>query len=103
MRTSLALSMIGVLIAQLYRLQHSLIPSTTFGYFVISKPLAAIFEIAAIVLVLLGAYRSWRQQNAMARGKVWVGGWEIWWIMSVFHPLGEAASVFKVQYSYMEL
>ncbi|KAK4959575.1 hypothetical protein LTR66_011249 [Elasticomyces elasticus] len=74
--------MIGVLMAQLYRLQHSLVPSTTFGYFVISKPLAAIFEIAAIVLVLLGAYRSWRQQNAMARGKVWVGGWEIWWIMS---------------------
>ncbi|KAK4994200.1 hypothetical protein LTR66_005714 [Elasticomyces elasticus] len=74
--------MIGVLIAQLYRLQHSLIPSTTFGYFAISKLLAAIFEIAAIIMVLLGAYRSWRQQNAMARGKVWVGGWEIWWIMS---------------------
>ena len=29
------------------------------------------------MVVLLGACRFWRQQSALARGKVYVGGWEI--------------------------
>ncbi|TKA77034.1 hypothetical protein B0A49_02317 [Cryomyces minteri] len=65
LRTSLTLSMIGVTVAQLFRIQHAPSPSPVFGYFVLGKPLAAVFEAAAILMTLLGAYRSWRQQNAM--------------------------------------
>ena len=81
LRTSLALSMTGVTIAQLFRLQHSYHPDAEFGFFVTGKPLAACFIGAAIVVVGLGAIRFWRQQSAMSRGKVWAGGWEVKVIM----------------------
>ena len=90
MRTSLALSMLAVLVAQLFRLQHTVNPSKTLGYFVIGTPLACVCIVAAIIVLLLGAYRFWRQQNAMLRGKVHAGGWEIF-VVSV--------TVFLVCYS----
>ena len=77
LRTSLALSIIGVMIAQLYRLEHSQDPDPIFGYYVLSKPLAAIFYCAALCVVLLGCLRFWRQQSAMAVGKAHAGGFEI--------------------------
>ena len=77
MRTSLALSMVGVIIAQLFRLQSSELPGGEIGYFVLGVPLAACFIGGSIVVVLLGYVRFWRQQTAMARGKVWAGGWEV--------------------------
>ena len=69
--------MTGVMIAQLYRLQHRENPSPVFGYFVLSKPLSVIFQSAALVVVLLGCIRFWRQQSAMAIGKMHAGGWEL--------------------------
>ncbi|KAI9687186.1 MAG: hypothetical protein M1820_010512 [Bogoriella megaspora] len=69
--------MLGVVVAQLFRLQHSINPSKTFGYFVLGKPLAAILEGAAMLTALVGAHRFWRQQTAMTRGKCWAGGWEL--------------------------
>jgi uncharacterized membrane protein YidH (DUF202 family) len=81
MRTSLALSMVGVIIAQLFRLQASALPDGRVGYFVLGVPLAACFICGSIVVVVLGALRFWRQQTAMVRGKVWVGGWEVLGIM----------------------
>ena len=83
LRTSLALSMLGVIIAQLFRLQKSPNHSDTFGYYVSGIPLAACFISASIVIVLIGAVRFWRQQNAMTRGKVWAGGWEVLVTMGV--------------------
>ncbi|KAF2421000.1 hypothetical protein EJ08DRAFT_597951 [Tothia fuscella] len=80
-RTSLAFSMLGVLITQLFRLQHTYFPDETFGFYVVGIPLGTIFIFAAIVIVLIGAFRFWRQQSAMGRGKVWAGGWEINTIM----------------------
>ncbi|KAK5171946.1 uncharacterized protein LTR77_003583 [Saxophila tyrrhenica] len=77
LRTSVALSMIGAVIAQLYRLQHRPNPDDVFGYYVLSKPLAGIFQGAALIVVLLGGIRFWRQQNAMAIGKVHAGGFEL--------------------------
>lgn len=65
------------MIAQLYRLQHSEYPDPVFGYYVLSKPLAAIFYVAALCVVLLGCIRFWRLQNAMAIGKMHAGGWEL--------------------------
>jgi len=69
--------MIGVLVAQLYRLQHAPAPNPVFGYFILSKPLACIFQGAALFTVLVGAYRFFRQQSSMSRGKVHGGGWEV--------------------------
>lgn len=77
LRTSLALSMLGIVIAQLFRLQHTIDPSHTFGYFVLGKPLAAILEGAAMATALVGARRFWRQQMAMMRGNCLAGGWEL--------------------------
>ncbi|KAL0257498.1 hypothetical protein SLS55_008312 [Diplodia seriata] len=81
LRTSIALSMTGVMIAQLMRLQHAPNPDPHYGYHALGKPLAAVFIIAAIAMVILGAFRFWRQQNAIVRGKVFAGGWEILTIM----------------------
>lgn len=69
--------MLGVTVAQLYRLQHSADPSPAFGYFLLSKPIAGIFQGSALCMVLLGAIRFYRQQSAMAVGKIHAGGWEI--------------------------
>ncbi|KAF2266045.1 hypothetical protein CC78DRAFT_415480, partial [Lojkania enalia] len=82
LRTSLAFSFAGVIIAQLFRLQHSVNPSPDLGFFMLGKPLAAAFIGCSLVTLLFGAYRFWKQQDAMVRGKVFAGGWEITIIMA---------------------
>ena len=77
LRTSMALSMVSVIIAQLFRLEHVQNPDKVFGFFVLGIPLACICIGAAIVVLVLGAYRCWRQQNAILRGKVHAGGWDV--------------------------
>ena len=73
----MALTIIGVIIAQLFRLQHTEQPNKIIGFFVLGIPLAAVCIGAGILIMALGAYRFWRQQNAMLRGKVHAGGWDI--------------------------
>ena len=77
LRTSLALSIVAVIIAQLFRLEHNAKPNKTFGFYALSIPLSCTYIGAAMVILLLGAYRFWRQQNAILRGKVHAGGWEV--------------------------
>lgn len=77
LRTSIVLAMIGALIAQLYRLEQAPNPSDVYGYVILSKPLAVIFEGAALGVTLLGTCRFWRQQSAMSIGRVHAGGWEL--------------------------
>ncbi|KAF2742635.1 hypothetical protein M011DRAFT_375215, partial [Sporormia fimetaria CBS 119925] len=77
LRTSLAFSVTGVIIAQLFRLQDRPTPGHAFHFFALGIPLAATFIAFAIVVLCLGAFRVWRQQNAMIRGKVHAGGWEL--------------------------
>lgn len=77
LRTSLALSFTAIIIAQLFRIQHSFSPDRNLGFFVLGVPLAAVCTAAAIVVSLIGFFRFWRQQNALLRGKVRVGGWEL--------------------------
>ncbi|KAI6826235.1 hypothetical protein KC340_g10362 [Hortaea werneckii] len=77
LRTSLALSMVGVIISQLYRLQHSPSPDPVYGYYALGKPIASIFHASALGVVLVGAVRFFRQQSAMSIGKVHAGGWEV--------------------------
>ncbi len=69
--------MTSVTVAQLFRLQRSAHPGVTFGYYALGKPLSGFFMAAAILVGLLGAFRFWRQQNAMLRRKVHAGGWEV--------------------------
>ena len=70
-------------VTQLLRLAHSINPNQFFGYYVLGKPLGALFQVAAMILTLIGAHRYWRQQMSMARGKVWASGWEIYVIWSL--------------------
>ena len=73
----MALTIVGVIIAQLFRLQHTEHPDKTVGFFVLGTPLAAVCIGGSMLIMALGAYRFWRQQNAMLRGKVHAGGWDI--------------------------
>ena len=69
--------MAGVLTAQLFHLQRSVSPNPMMGFFVIGIPLSATFVGFGMLVLLVGAYRFWLQQNAMIRGKVYAGGWDI--------------------------
>jgi uncharacterized membrane protein YidH (DUF202 family) len=82
-RTSMAFSMTGVVIAQFFRLAQSPTPSPVLSFYAIGTPLACVFQVAGLVIALLGGHRFWRQQMAMAKGKVWAGGWEIWTLMAM--------------------
>jgi hypothetical protein len=93
--------MLGIVTAQLFSLQRSVDPKhdPIFGYRDLGKPLAGLFQSAAIVVVLFGGHRFWRQQMNMARGKVWAGGWEIWTIMGFMLLV----SSFSFSWSFSEL
>ena len=79
MRTSVMLSINGVFIAQLYRLQQT--PpapgETALDYYALSTPLSCTFYAAALCTVVLGSVRFWRQQSAMTTGRVHAGGAEL--------------------------
>lgn len=77
LRTSLALVNLGVIVAQLFQLQSSQSPKLVKTYFDSGIPHAAACIAVATIVLILGAFRAWRQQNAMLRGKVHSGGWEI--------------------------
>ncbi|GES64904.1 hypothetical protein ATEIFO6365_0009039900 [Aspergillus terreus] len=76
-RTSVMIAMQGVLVAQLFRLQHILVPDVELGYYQVGIPLSVTFHGIAMLVALLGAARFWKQQHAMALGTVYAGGWEV--------------------------
>lgn len=85
MRTAATFSIQGVLVAQLFRLQSSNTmtpgrPASGVNFRSVGIPLSVVYQTCAILVSLLGAYRFWRQQNAIARGKVLSGGWELYGI-----------------------
>ncbi|KAJ9296768.1 hypothetical protein DTO271G3_4967 [Paecilomyces variotii] len=84
-RTSVATSMLGVLIAQLFRLQRatSSPPPHGFGFYTVGIPLSIACHGVAILIAALGAHRFWKQQHAIALGKVYVGGWELYCIATL--------------------
>lgn len=68
----------GVLIAQLFRLQRSEAQEATkLTYYEVAIPLSIACHGVALVVVSIGAFRFWSQQNALFRGKVHAGGWEL--------------------------
>ncbi|KAJ5989655.1 hypothetical protein N7481_004865 [Penicillium waksmanii] len=76
-RTSVVIAMQGVLIAQLFRLQRSDQNQDRLRFYQVGIPLSVTCHCVAIIVALIGAYRFWRQQSAIARGKVHAGGWEL--------------------------
>jgi uncharacterized membrane protein YidH (DUF202 family) len=74
-RTSAAFSMQGVLVAQLFRIRET--RKSRFNFYSVGIPLSVAFHSCAILIALLAAHRFWRQQGAIARGKVYAGGWEL--------------------------
>ncbi|KAI1920617.1 hypothetical protein LOZ65_003968 [Ophidiomyces ophidiicola] len=78
MRTSLVFSLMGVLIAQLFSLQHTE-PGrpAAFGFRAVGVPLACVCQGCAIVVTLGAAARFLRQQGALSRGKIHAAGWEV--------------------------
>lgn len=77
LRTSQIFSMIGIFIAQFFRLQHSATPDPILGFYVVSIPLSAIFQVFAILVLSIGCARYFKLQKTMALGKIISGGWEI--------------------------
>lgn len=75
--------MTGVIIAQLFRVQHAANPNPEIGFYVIGEPLSAAFISMAIFVLLVGAIRFWRLQDALVRGKALAGGWEVFVIMGL--------------------
>ncbi|KAF4963641.1 hypothetical protein FSARC_8346 [Fusarium sarcochroum] len=76
LRTSVMMSMVGTLVAQLFTLHHEGYHAG-FGYFVTGRPLAMTCYAFSIGTILLGAIRTWRHQSFMRNGKALVGGFEI--------------------------
>ncbi|MCJ1391707.1 hypothetical protein MMC18_004572 [Xylographa bjoerkii] len=77
MRTSTVFATIGVTVAQVFRLKNQGAIDPPFGFFTLAIPLACACIGSALVVTLFGSWRFWRQQNALARGKIHAGGWEI--------------------------
>ncbi|KAJ5151437.1 uncharacterized protein N7482_010689 [Penicillium canariense] len=73
-RTSVTIAMQGVVIAQLFRLQPA---EDRLKFYKAGKPVSVACHCVAIIVALIGAYRFWRQQNAISLGKVHAGGWEL--------------------------
>ena len=80
LRFSMSLSTTGVVLAQMSQIQRAVHPSREreFKYFVLGAPQACICQAAAIVVLLMGFIRFWKQERAMLNGFVRVSGWELW-------------------------
>ncbi|KAI5800465.1 hypothetical protein FPQ18DRAFT_56613 [Pyronema domesticum] len=76
-RTSLVLSLISVIIAQLQVLQKSPAHDTRFGFHVLGKPLAVTLVLCSMLTSLIGVIRWWHWQQTLLRGKAICGGWEL--------------------------
>lgn len=81
--------MLGVIIAQLMRLQHSVHPNPVLGFYVISVPLASACHIAALLVSIIGSVRFFHWQKQMALGKAVSAGWEVWATFIMTAAVGE--------------
>ncbi|KAJ5644441.1 hypothetical protein N7507_010452 [Penicillium longicatenatum] len=76
-RTSVVIAMQGVVIAQLFRLQRARSDEDRLRFYQVGIPLAVSCHGVAVLVALIGAFRFWRQQNAISLGKIHAGGWEL--------------------------
>jgi uncharacterized membrane protein YidH (DUF202 family) len=82
-RTSIALSVLGTIIAQLFRLQNAPSPTGVISLYTLATPLACVCQGAALLTALTGGHRYWRMQNAMVRGQALAAGWEFWLMIGI--------------------
>lgn len=80
-RTSQAFAITGVVVAQVMRLNGDDKPGSDLGFFDASVPLAIVFYITAMIVLVLGATRFYHFQHEMACGRGIAGGWELTLIM----------------------
>ncbi len=73
------MAILGIVIAQISRIQHHLRPNHEYKirYYVLGKPQACICQISALLILLAGTYRFFRQQNEITQGRARVGGPEL--------------------------
>jgi uncharacterized membrane protein YidH (DUF202 family) len=76
-RTSVIIAMQGVLIAQLFRLQQQQSSTNDLTYYEVAIPLSVACHCVAVIVAVIGASRFWKQQNAVALGTIYAGGWEM--------------------------
>ena len=75
-RLSISFSAMGVVIAQMSRIQHTVHPERKheFKYKVLGIPQAAVCQGIAIAVVFVGAYRFFKQEYAMLHGHARING-----------------------------
>ena len=77
LRTSSAFAALGTTIRQLFLLTKS-DGSTSNATSPYGEASAVACMVLAAIVALSGAFRFWRQQNAMARAKVHASGWDVY-------------------------
>jgi hypothetical protein len=67
----------GALFAQFYAILNQKEHEKGFGFRTIGIPLSCMCHAFATMIAITGACRFFSQQSALARGKVYTGGWEL--------------------------
>lgn len=73
------ISLLGIVIAQVSRIQRVVHADqeNTLCYLLLGTPQACLCQLIAVFILLVGAFRFLRQQNAIAQGYARIGGWEL--------------------------
>lgn len=69
--------MMGVVIAQLMRLNTTDSPDPVFGYHTVAIPLSCACHLSAMMVVIVGASRFLHWQDQIAQGYAISSGWEL--------------------------
>lgn len=81
----MALSAMGVIIAQMSRIQHAVHPHRKhdFKYLVLGVPQASVCQLLATLVIVVAALRFFKHERAIKRGQAHVGGWDLMLIAGV--------------------
>ena len=80
LRLSMGLSAMGVVIAQMSRIQHVIRPDPRkhlLKNYVLGVPQAVICHLLAIFVIVVAALRFFKHERAITQGRAHVGGWEL--------------------------
>lgn len=70
-------AMLATATAQLTVINHAPSPSSSFGFYVLGKPLAVSLAGCALLSSMVGGFRWWRLQRGLLRGVAISGGREV--------------------------
>lgn len=75
----------GLLIAQMSRIQHAVHPEREhdFKYNVLGIPQAALCQVMAVIIVCVGAYRFFKQEQVMLDGGARIKGWDLYAVIGL--------------------